>query len=126
MLAAAGSADTHPQEVSPDEERAQWDSDMAELEPNLRKVEAWIKGSIDGTLSDEERNATFRSFYGDQGPWYTVGWAMASAIERSAGRQALLEAFCDPRLLIPTYNKAAHELSLPLWSDEVIEILSQY
>jgi hypothetical protein len=70
------------------------------------------------------------TFYGVQGPWYTVGWQMASTIEKAYGRKRLLEVMCEPVLLMRTYNAAAAALGargaadLPLWSDELLRKLS--
>jgi len=73
---------------------------------------------------DQLREAGFQ-FFGVQGPWYTVGWQMAVTIERAFGRAPLVEAFCDPRRLLTTYNEAAvREPSsgskLGLWSATVV------
>ncbi|MCP4202031.1 MAG: hypothetical protein GY769_08865 [bacterium] len=127
MLAAAGGPKVHPHEVSPEEERNRWDDDMSRFEEDLRKVEAFVAGSVDGSLADEEKQKIFRSFYGEQGPWYTVGWKMAVTIEEQLGRQALLDAFCDPRELLATYNRAAAkqnqlgEERLPLWTEALVD-----
>lgn len=129
MLAAAGGPDTHPHETSSVEDRERWDRDVARVEENLRSVEKFIIDTVNGDLVGEERQKTFFSFYGVQGAWYTVGWVMASTIERELGRQALLDAFCDSRQLLATYNRAAtahnekNEEQLPLWSDEVLSVL---
>lgn len=66
------------------------------------------------------------SFFGVQGPWYTVGWRMAVLIEKTYGRAKLIECMCDQRLLLPTYNRAAAKYNrrsskpLALWSNAVV------
>lgn len=81
MLAAAGGPDIHPHAVSPAPDRERWDKDMANFNTDLKKVEAFFLDVLDGRLKGEEaiREAGF-SFFGIQGPWYTVGWRMAVLI----------------------------------------------
>jgi len=67
-------------------------------------------------------------FFGEQGPWYTVGWSMAVAIEKAYGKERLLAVMCDPRQFIATYNAAALESTSkgapkPLWSGKLMERL---
>jgi hypothetical protein len=66
------------------------------------------------------------SFFGVQGPWYTLGWVMASTVERTAGRAALVKVLCDPAELLAAYNAAARhgEGALPLWSDALLARLT--
>lgn len=128
MLAAAGGPDVHPHEPSDAEERARWDTDVARIAEDMTSVATFLERALDGALSDEERNATFRSFYGVQGPWYTVGWVMAVTIERELGRETLLAAFCDPRMLFARYNEAATKRnarggSLPTWPETLVDRL---
>ena len=69
------------------------------------------------------------TFFGVQGPWYTVGWKMAVVIERRFGRAKLIECMLDPRELLVTYDRAAAELNgaggelLPLWSDDLLRAM---
>lgn len=122
MLAAAGSPDTHPHEVSVPEDRARWDHDLANFNHDLRAVEGFLRDIIDGRLTgDEKIREKGSEFFGTQGPWYTVGWKMATVIERRFGRPWLIECMLDPLQLLATYNEAATELnrrggSLALWS----------
>jgi Putative zinc dependent peptidase (DUF5700) len=124
MLAAAGGADVHPHAVSPEEERQRWDRDVARFAEDRALVEAFFQDLLAGRLDEEAEMEKARSFYGVQGPWYTVGWKMAVTIEEGLGRSALIEAFCDPRRLLPTYNHAATQLgdrpSGTLWSEEIL------
>ena len=107
MLAAAGGPGVHPHEVSSDEERARWDHDVANFGTDLLKVQSFFSDLLAGKLSEEEEINNARSFYGIQGPWYTVGWKMAVVIEEELGRPALIDCFCDGRKLLPSYNRAA-------------------
>lgn len=126
MLAAAGGPDIHPHEVSNLEERARWDTDMAHFGDDLKKVEKFFLDTLENRLTEEEIENTGSSFFGVQGPWYTVGWKMAVLIEKTFGRAKLIECICDQRKLLPTYNKAAAKHNrtsrapLALWSAAVI------
>ena len=131
MLAAAGSADAHPHAVSSPEERARWDKDMANFNADLKKVETFFLNILENRLTTDERQKTASSFYGVQGPWYTVGWKMSVLIEKTYGRAKLIECICDQRKLLPTYNRAAIKYNrgarepLALWSKSLIVNISQ-
>lgn len=128
MLAAAGSPDVHPHAVSKPEDRARWDRDSANFNQDLRTLEKFFLQVINGGFSskEEERKAAF-SFFGTQGPWYTVGYKVAVTIERHQGHAALIDAMRDPRKLLAVYNTAAIENNrtaggnrLELWSAELL------
>ncbi|HWP43106.1 MAG TPA: DUF5700 domain-containing putative Zn-dependent protease, partial [Blastocatellia bacterium] len=131
MLAAAGDPTVHPHAVSSAEDRARWDRDVANFSQDLKKVEKFFLDVLENRLSDEQRNEVAFSFFGVQGPWYTVGWKMAVLIENRFGRAKLIECSCDYRKLLPAYNEAAriHNRSsqeqLPLWSDAIIDAVSK-
>lgn len=128
VLAAAGGPDAHPHAVSSEEERARWERDFARWPEDLRRLESFFLDVVEGRLTDPDSvTRVARSFYGDaQGPWYTVGYAMASTVERAYGRPALIGAVCDPRRLLALYNQAAAERNrargehLPLWSGSLV------
>jgi putative zinc-dependent peptidase DUF5700 len=126
MLAAAGGAHIHPHAVSDAKERARWDSDMANFNEDLKKVESFFLEIANNRLTEDQIGATASSFFGIQGPWYTVGWKMAVTIEQTYGRAKLIDCFCDHRKLLETYNQAAvrHNRKsrdhLATWSAEVI------
>ena len=129
MLAAAGSPDTHPHAVSNPEERARWDKDMANFNDDLKKVERFFLDLLENRLTDDEARKTYASFFGVQGPWYTVGWKMSVMIEKTFGRKKLIECICDQRKLLPTYNSAVgkyngkyHE-TLSSWSPTLVKKL---
>jgi hypothetical protein len=128
MLAAAGGPDVHPHAVSNLEERARWDHDVANFGNDLRTVDRFFQDILANRLSEQEIQQQAASFFGVQGPWYTVGWKMSVLIENTFGRARLIRCFCDQRQLLPTYNKAAEKQNrrtrekLPLWSTEIIRV----
>jgi len=131
MLAAAGGPDIHPHAVSNNDEHARWDKDVANFNDDLKKVEKFLLDTLDGRLTDEEARKTGFSFFGaTQGPWYTVGWQMSVLIEKTYGRAALIESFCDQRKLLSTYNRAAEKYNrksrkpLGLWSKSLVDRLT--
>ena len=75
--------------------------------PDLKRVETFLLEVAEGRLTGEAIQDQGMAFFGLQGPWYTVGWRMASTIERQLGRPALLACMRDPRQLLPRYNQAA-------------------
>ena len=130
MLAAAGGPGVHPHAVSPASDRERWDKDIVNFNTDLKKVEGFFLDMLDGRLKEEEaiREVAF-SFFGIQGPWYTVGWKMAVLIEETFGRAKLIDCLCDPAALLTAYNEAAAKLSvqtgevLVLWSPELLKRL---
>jgi hypothetical protein len=129
MLAAAGGADFHPHAASPPEDRERWDRDVANAGADLKRVEAFLLDVLDRRVTDPDSIRTAgMSFFGVQGPWYTVGWVMAAAVERHAGRPALLASLCDPVLLLEAYDGAAagrpESRPLPRWSASLLRRLT--
>jgi hypothetical protein len=129
MLAAAGGPDHHPHEVSPPEERARWDRDIAHARDDFKTVDRFLADVATGRLSDPDSiRAQGMSFFGVQGPWYTVGYMMAQSIEQMMGRDALIATICDPVSLLETYNRAftpgtSCRLPPPTWSPELLRAL---
>jgi Putative zinc dependent peptidase (DUF5700) len=129
MLAAAGGPETHPHAVSDQAERARWDKDVANFNDDLKRVEKFFLDVLANRLTEEQIDNIGASFFGVQGPWYTVGWKMSVLIEKTFGRQKLIECICDQRELLETYNRAAARHNararepLALWSEEVIRII---
>lgn len=129
MLAAAGGPDIHPHAASAPEDRARWDRDVANFNNDLKVVEKFFLDLAAGRLSEKEETTTAYSFFGVQGPWYTVGWQMAVAIEKTYGRAKLIEVMCDQRKLLPTFNRAVERYNrrehkrLARWSEELIDQL---
>ncbi|MGE5233968.1 MAG: DUF5700 domain-containing putative Zn-dependent protease [Acidobacteriota bacterium] len=128
MLAAAGGPDVDPQATSSPADRARWNRDLGHFATDLRAVESFFLDVLSGKLKDpaaiEEKGG---SFFGTQGPWYTVGYEMAVVVERRFGREALISTMLDPRRLLLLYNRAASESrgpggkTLPLWSASLLQ-----
>ncbi len=129
MLAAAGGPDIHPHAVSSPEERARWDHDIANFSDDLKKLEKFFGDVLADHLTEEQIENTAASFFGVQGPWYTVGWKMSVVIEKTLGRAKLLECICDQRKLLPTYNRAVASYNqksgehLATWSPTLLEAI---
>ncbi len=129
MLAAAGGPDIHPHAVSKPEDRARWDRDMVNFNDDLKKVESFFNDILNNKLSEEQRQQAGYAFFGVQGPWYTVGWKMSVVIEKTYGREKLIECICDHRKLLSTYNQAATEFNrnarepLALWPPALLDAI---
>jgi hypothetical protein len=130
MLAAAGGPDIHPHAVSSAEERARWDHDVANFNGDLKKVETFLLNVLNNRLTNEQVQETTSSFFGVQGPWYTVGWKMSVVIEKTYGHAKLIQCICDQRRLLTTYNRAARKHNrrsveqLALWSADLLKAIS--
>jgi hypothetical protein len=129
MLAAAGGPDVNAHAESPPAVRARWDRDVADFDANFRAVERFLLDVADGRLATPaQRDSAGYSFFGVQGPWYTVGWKMSVTIEHRFGRAKLIACMFDPHELLATYNRAAGQLDaagahLPLWSPALLAAL---
>jgi len=129
MLAASGGSDLHPHAASSSEIKARWDRDVSNFNNDLRTVEKFLLDVLNGRLSKDEETKTAFSFFGVQGPWYTVGWQMAVVIEKTYGRAKLIESFCDHQKLLSTYNKAVQKhnrkegTNLATWSNQLLKQL---
>jgi hypothetical protein len=127
MLAAAGGPDVNPHAASPAEERARWDKDVQNFNDDLKSLERFFLDVLDNRLTGDEAEEKARTFYGAQGPWYTVGWKMAVLIEKTYGRRKLIKCMCDVRELLRTYNRAAVKFNhrshdkLALWSESLVK-----
>jgi len=130
MLAAAGGPEVHPHADSPVEDRRRWEAAMENFNQDLLRLDKFLTDVLSGELRGEAAMKTGFEFFGVQGPWYTVGWQMAVLIEKYAGRQQVIESFCNPWRLLPAYNHAARlyyreaEAPLAMWSDALVEGLA--
>ncbi len=128
MLAAAGGPDIHPRATTTAEKRQRWDSDMANFDKNQQELNKYFQDILSGRLTGDKVAEQGFTYFGYQGPWYTVGWKMAVTIEKAFGREKLIQAECDGSALA-VYNTAAEAInksgkqSLPLWSPDVINAL---
>ncbi len=126
MLAAAGGPDVHPHATDPDSIKRRWDADVARAGSDLAAQSAFFTNVIDGGIaSPDSVRRIASSYFGVQGPWYTVGWLMASTIERELGRTELIATLCDPAAFLGRYDDAARRANarggaLPLWDDTLI------
>jgi hypothetical protein len=127
MLAAAGGPDVHPHQYSKPEDRARWDGDVARMSQDLQEVQSFFLDVLNQKLkTEEEVQQKAFSFFGVQGPWYTVDWQMAVTIERQFGRPALINCICDRKRFLFKYNEAATRWNqsstekLPLWSEDFL------
>ena len=130
VLATAGDPDTHPHFYNTPDEWAIWERDVTNIGSDQARIESFFLTVLYGSQSRDERRKTLFTFIVTpevpQGPAYTLGWKMASLVEKRFGRETLVGAMCDPRELLTLYNQAAREthadgvLNLPVWSDELI------
>lgn len=134
VLAAAGGPDSHPHATSPPAAWAIWERDVGEFASDLQRIEVFFRGVLAGEQSLEEQRAKLFSFISTeeipQGGFYTVGWKMAALVERAKGRETVLRAVCDPRVLLTAYNEVAASYPrsdaepLPLWSEDFLAAIA--
>lgn len=133
MLAAAGGPNVHPHAVSSAADRARWDRDLTHFNRDLKRIEEFFLGVIDGKLASPDAiGGAANEFYGVEGPWYTVGWKMATTIEKKFGRKEVIECMIDPHRLLEqynaaaaAYNKANPAAALALWSPVLVKALKR-
>jgi hypothetical protein len=133
MLAAAGGPDIHPHAKSSPADRARWDADVKHFNRDLKLVEEFFLNVINGKLETPDQiYAAAESFYGVQGPWYTVGWKMAVTIEKRFGRAEVVACMIDPHRLFTKYNAAAADWNkthptakLALWSAALVSAMKR-
>jgi len=123
MLAAAGGADIYPHLYSIAADKERWDRDIKNFPDDLRKLDRFFLDIYNNKLTDKQIQDTGFSFFGIQGPWYTVGWKMASIVEKKFGREKLINCLCNMGDLLVLYNKAVYNTDNEKWSAELIDIL---
>jgi Putative zinc dependent peptidase (DUF5700) len=128
MLAAAGGPDVDPHAASSPKEHARWEHDMANFNRDVGSLQEFFLDVIDQRIVGKDKiNEKAYTFFGEQGPWYTVGYKMAVTVEKRYGRARLIECMLDPRELLASYNRAATEINtgakqkLALWSPELMQ-----
>jgi hypothetical protein len=90
-------------------------------------VNAFFLDALNGKIQAKAIQEKASSFFGLQGPWYTVGYRMAVMVERGYGRESLIECMRDRRLLLVRYNRLAEESNrrrgpqLALWSQKILQ-----
>ena len=130
MLAAAGGPEVHPHAGGTPAGWSVWERDIGEFATDLRRIEAFFREVLAGEGTTEEHRAKLFSFINTgevpQGGFYTVGWKMAALVERVQGRDVVVRAVCDPRVLLTAYNEVAAAIPrsdtqpLPLWGDDFL------
>jgi hypothetical protein len=125
VLAAASSTDLRPHWEDDALARARWDSDMMRFNQDLTTLTMFFNDVLDGKMQGDAIDEKASTFFGDQGPWYTVGYEMAALVEKRFGRNAFTDCLLDPRLLLVRYNEIAAEAnkngaSLALWPDSLL------
>jgi len=130
MLAAAGGPDIDPHVASSAKEHARWEHDMGQFNDDLGTMNRFFLDILNARFaSHDAMQEKGESFFGLQGPWYTVGYKMSVMVENRFGRPALIDTMLDPRCLLVLYNRAAAEQNaagkptLPLWSNEILSAL---
>jgi hypothetical protein len=70
--------------------RQRWDRDVSNAPAQMEELSGFIASVLNGRITTAD-SVTHRgdSYFGVQGPWYTVGWLMASTVERELGKPAL-------------------------------------
>jgi hypothetical protein len=130
MLAAAGGPDVHPHAEDDSAARARWDNDMEHFNGDLLALQEFFFDILNGKLvGDDAIRKRADPFWGYQGAWYTVGYRMATIVEKRFGRPALIRGIVDPRVLLTLYNQAAAEQNaaggqyLSTWSPQLLDRL---
>jgi hypothetical protein len=130
VLAAAGSPDVPPLSAYPQRDQIDWDLEMGLVGEQLQDVNQFFIDTIRGDLRNDAVAHEASTFFGYRGPWYTVGYLMATTIEKQLGRAALVDTLKDPRQFVARYNEAASARNakggekIPLFSSEVLEAVS--
>jgi hypothetical protein len=91
---------------------------------DIPRLEAFLTGVLDQRIGGDAIQPAFMKFISTddvpQGAFYTVGWKMASTIERARGRSALVGMICDPVRMMRTYNELVKR---PVWSEALLRRL---
>jgi hypothetical protein len=136
VLAAAGSPDADPLPGERFELRQAWAIRQDSVAADMAALGDFFLAIRDGRLEGKEANRTGFTFISrpgfPQGAFYTVGWFMASTVERELGHRAVVDVVCTPHRLPATYNRAAEAINarsrgpaqrLPVWPAKVLEAI---
>jgi len=126
VLAAAGSTEQRPHWEDDALARARWDSDMMHFNQDVATLTKFFDDVLDGKLKGDAIQERASTFFGYQGPWYTVGYEMAALVEKRFGRTVFTDCLLDPRLLLVRYNQVAAEANrngavLALWPESLLQ-----
>jgi hypothetical protein len=126
VLAAAGSTEQRPHWEDDALARARWDSDMMHFNQDLATLAQFFDDVLDGKLKGDAIQEKASTFFGYQGPWYTVGYEMAALVEKRFGRTVFTDCLLDPRLLLVRYNEVAaaanrNGAALTLWPQSLLQ-----
>src|SRR5262249_56183516 len=105
VLDGAGGRDVPPDQYEAVDVRQNWARGMQAFNQDLRTLNQFFLDVAQAKLTEGAANQKAMSFFGDiQGPWYTVGYKMASIVEKRFGRAALIQCMLDrPFLLLPSH-----------------------
>lgn len=105
--------------------REAWADGMKNLPRDFASLEEFFQRTCEAKLTPKQAQEEASKFYGLQGPWYTVGYVLATTIEDQMGRKVLIDCYTNPRKLFATYNKAAKQANkgLPVWSPKTLHDL---
>jgi Putative zinc dependent peptidase (DUF5700) len=107
--------------------KGNWARGKRDFNHDLEQVNAFFLDALSGKIQGDAIREKASSFFGLQGPWYTVGYGMAVMVEKGYGRKSLIECMRDRRLLLVRYNQLAEESNrkvgpwLALWSPEILK-----
>jgi hypothetical protein len=121
MLCAAGGPSIHPCCTRSEQERLWWDRSIENFDADLKQIESFLLDVSKERLSNYQTERMGLGLFGVRGPWYTVGWKMATTVEERCGRASLLPCMLDYRLLLVRYNATA--LGTTCWTDELLSAL---
>lgn len=133
VLAAAGGPLEPPDTTWTAPDREEWRRDLADLRQKgtaMASLERFFIALATGSLSDPDSvRAHGMSFFGNRGPWYTVGYHMARAVEIAFGRERLVSSLCDMRSIGIAYQEAVpivarrEGIPYPYWSGPMMAAL---
>ena len=130
VLAAAGSPYDPPLAAYPEPEQCAWRVQMDRAAADLDELNQFFLDIVHGDVRNEAIEHEASTFFGYRGPWYTVGYLMATTIEKQLGRPALISTLRDPRVFVAKYNEAAasqkHQggVELPVFRKEILDAVT--